>query len=190
MRCLLASACGAVASTLQQLLPPCSCPAGACDASPHTSPPRLSQTPTPKHRSDGCHHCGTRRGPVIGDHMPPNKHVKEYVKTARRSLLSLPGARQMAEALNIPTGPPRQRYYPQCGSCSQKQSTAIRNNKVRGGWGWWVGGWTGVVGRWGRGGGWGKGWWQGCSSHSYSQQQGGLGEVGEGWLGRDCEGWC
>jgi hypothetical protein len=24
-------------------------------------------------RRDGCHHCGSRGGPVIGDHMPPNK---------------------------------------------------------------------------------------------------------------------
>ena len=33
--------------------------------------------PTPHARTppcrDGCHHCGTRRGKVIGDHMPPNK---------------------------------------------------------------------------------------------------------------------
>jgi hypothetical protein len=26
-------------------------------------------------RRDGCHHCGTRKGPVIGDHMPPNVYV-------------------------------------------------------------------------------------------------------------------
>jgi hypothetical protein len=24
-------------------------------------------------KKDGCHHCGTKVGPVIGDHMPPNK---------------------------------------------------------------------------------------------------------------------
>lgn len=36
----------------------------------------------------------------------------------------------MAGALNIQTGPPRQRYYPQCTSCMQKQSAAIRNDKV------------------------------------------------------------
>lgn len=125
--------------------------------------------------------------------MPPNKHVKEYVRTARRSLLGVPGMkkvraasqpagvpsaasqpgrgarvrmagscllpgaqcpgaavtpagpnpsylqppsllpplRQVAEALNIPTGPPRQRYFPQCEACSQKQSAAIRNSKAR-----------------------------------------------------------
>lgn len=117
---------------------------------------------------DGCHHCGTRRGAVIGDHMPPNKQVQQYVHTARRSLLNLPFVKQvrgawqavlhiltymipvacfppaiaclrlaclpptlqLASAMNIPTAPPRQRFYPQCTSCSQKQSAAIRNNKV------------------------------------------------------------
>ncbi len=43
---------------------------------------------------------------------------------------------QMASALNIQTGTPRQRYYPQCTSCMQKQSSAIRNDKVgSGSWG-------------------------------------------------------
>ncbi|EFN50931.1 hypothetical protein CHLNCDRAFT_141732 [Chlorella variabilis] len=79
---------------------------------------------------DGCHHCGTRRGAVIGDHMPPNKQVQQYVHTARRSLLNLPFVKQLASAMNIPTAPPRQRFYPQCTSCSQKQSAAIRNNKL------------------------------------------------------------
>lgn len=39
----------------------------------------------------------------------------------------------MAGALNIQTGPPRQRYYPQCTGCMQKQATAIRNDKACGG---------------------------------------------------------
>jgi len=26
-------------------------------------------------RRDGCHHCGSRRGRVVGDHIPPNKDV-------------------------------------------------------------------------------------------------------------------
>ncbi|PRW59668.1 pfkB family carbohydrate kinase [Chlorella sorokiniana] len=81
-------------------------------------------------RRDGCHHCGTRRGKVIGDHMPPNKYVKQYIASAKRTLLSNPYLRQMAGALNIQTGPPRQRYYPQCTSCMQKQASAIRNDKT------------------------------------------------------------
>lgn len=81
-------------------------------------------------RRDGCHHCGTRRGyDVIGDHMPPNKHVKELQATARRLPLRLPGARPLARAVGLPTGPPRQRYYPQCRACSQRQAGAIRNDK-------------------------------------------------------------
>lgn len=84
-------------------------------------------------RRDGCHHCGKRRGSLIGDHMPPNKHVKEGIGAMQRSLYKaykVPYVRQAAEALNIPTGPPRQRYYPQCVSCSQKQSSAIRNGRT------------------------------------------------------------
>lgn len=44
----------------------------------------------------------------------------------------------MAAALNIQTGPPRQRYYPQCTSCMQKQASAIRNDKVGAGGRWVV----------------------------------------------------
>ena len=37
----------------------------------------LGTTTTATHQNvpsrDGCHHCGTRRGRVVGDHMPPNK---------------------------------------------------------------------------------------------------------------------
>ena len=51
--------------------------------------------------------------------------------TSPRPLMPRPAA-QLADALNIPTGPPRQRYYPQCTSCMQKQSAAIRNDKVGG----------------------------------------------------------
>ena len=157
---------------------------------PHT-PPSLLRGPAPAPACrDGCHHCGTRRGAVIGDHMPPNKYVKEYVKTAERAFFKLPFVKQVraggctggwvggasytcvtalpplpacahlpdlycpcshpttvcivvslqsgpavqaAEALAIPTGPPKQRYYPQCTSCCEKQSAAVRNDKA--GWG-------------------------------------------------------
>ncbi|GAB4821650.1 hypothetical protein N2152v2_008696 [Parachlorella kessleri] len=53
-----------------------------------------------------------------------------YVAAGRTSLVRLPVVKQAAEALGIPTGPPRQRYFPQCISCSQKQSAAIRNDRV------------------------------------------------------------
>ena len=33
--------------------------------------------------SDGCHHCGTRHGRVIGDHIPPNKFVHGSAATVR-----------------------------------------------------------------------------------------------------------
>lgn len=42
-----------------------------------------------------------------------------------------PPARQVAQAMNLPTGPPRQRFYPQCDKCMVKQSAAVRNDKAR-----------------------------------------------------------
>eukprot|EP00887_Chlorella_sp_A99_P006755 scaffold3.g6755.t1 len=82
-------------------------------------------------RRDGCHHCGTRRGfDVVGDHMPPNKLVRDYQAAARRSWLRVPGARRAAEALGLPSGLPRQRYFPQCRSCCQRQADAIRNGRT------------------------------------------------------------
>ena len=42
---------------------------------------------------DGCHHCGTRRGEVIGDHMPPNRMVYgsgyKLMETASKQLSAL-----------------------------------------------------------------------------------------------------
>jgi hypothetical protein len=90
-------------------------------------------------RRDGCHHCGTRHGPVVGDHMPPNKHVAEAADAARRrtrwgwlgvtALQRSKAARRVAGAMGVPLGPPLQRYYPQCRPCSQKQAAAVRNNR-------------------------------------------------------------
>lgn len=82
-------------------------------------------------RRDGCHHCGTRKGPSIGDHMPPNKMVAETIKAMKKTLglhklFNMPYVRKAAASMNIPVGPPRQRYYPQCQSCSQKQASAVR----------------------------------------------------------------
>ena len=51
-----------------------------------------------------------------GDHMPPNKVAKVYVQAARRGIFRLPYVRQAAAAMGIPTGIPRQRYYPQVRS--------------------------------------------------------------------------
>lgn len=84
-------------------------------------------------RRDGCHHCGTRKGGVIGDHMPPNKHVQEQINAARKRLLGralrIPYVQRAAAALGLHTSPPHQRYYPQCTGCSQKQAAAVRNNR-------------------------------------------------------------
>lgn len=81
-------------------------------------------------RKDGCHHCGTRNGRVIGDHMPPNYHVK--LQQAKSGWwVRQPLVKWTANALGIPIGPPRQRYFPQCEACSQLQSAAIRHNKRR-----------------------------------------------------------
>ena len=114
-------------------------------------------------RRDGCHHCGRTRGAVVGDHMPPNKHVVQKagafatqlmervtrVGAVRRAMLAA-GVRP--DAL-VGTA---QRYYPQCVSCSQKQAVAVRNDRSvrvfhtvlhKGGGGatgwWWVGVWVG-----------------------------------------------
>ena len=35
--------------------------------------PKLTTNTNKKKNSDGCHHCGRKRGRVIGDHIPPNK---------------------------------------------------------------------------------------------------------------------
>lgn len=84
-------------------------------------------------RRDGCHHCGTKRGPVIGDHMPPNKHVGDILKSESRRLIGraskVPVVAEFLEALGISTRQPLQRYYPQCRACSQKQAAAVRNDR-------------------------------------------------------------
>ena len=43
----------------------------------------LAHTHNPHTHSDGCHHCGTRHGRVIGDHIPPNKFVHGSAATVR-----------------------------------------------------------------------------------------------------------
>lgn len=85
-------------------------------------------------RRDGCHHCGTTKGAVIGDHMPPNKHVVQktealavrvvdrmYRNTSFRNAMQSLGIRPLSDI--------KQRYYPQCLRCSQKQAAAVRNDR-------------------------------------------------------------
>jgi len=87
-------------------------------------------------RRDGCHHCGTRSGRVIGDHMPPNKHVQEQLNASWRKVfgsrvLKLPYVQRVVAGMGLPTSPPHQRYYPQCGSCSQKQSVKLLVTRLK-----------------------------------------------------------
>ena len=118
-------------------------------------------------RRDGCHHCGKTRGPVVGDHMPPNKHVVQKAEAFATQVLErvtrVGAVRRAMVAAGIRPDAvvtPRQRYYPQCVSCSQKQAVAVRNDrgarvfhtvlhkggaKHGGKTGWWyVGVWVGL----------------------------------------------
>ena len=92
-------------------------------------------------RRHGCHHCGTRFGPVIADHQPPNKTV--YGSTA--AAVAAAAAQKVADDNPVVTfgirmmypkifarlfAPPKikQRFFPQCESCSQLQSDAMRRS--------------------------------------------------------------
>lgn len=68
-------------------------------------------------RRYGCHHCGRRHGSAIADHMPANMIAKEAM--AGNFFTRLLGIRPVLS----------QRLYPQCLSCSQLQSTALRHGK-------------------------------------------------------------
>lgn len=73
-------------------------------------------------KKDGCHHCGSRLGKVVGDHMPPNK-------MAFGSGAAAQAAREgtwKTRVWNLIRMVPKQRFYPQCRPCSDKQSTAVR----------------------------------------------------------------
>lgn len=92
-------------------------------------------------RRDGCHHCGRRKGKVIGDHMPPNKSAhggttgafgptnwgnpEEVRAQALRTLKQLP----LVGRVVLEYQPPPQRYYPQCEPCSLVQSNVMRTGK-------------------------------------------------------------
>lgn len=73
-------------------------------------------------RRDGCHHCGSRVGKVVGDHMPPNK-------MAFGSAAAAQAAREgswKTKLWNFLRMVPKQRFYPQCRPCSDVQSAAVR----------------------------------------------------------------
>eukprot|EP00878_Enallax_costatus_P006778 GHUV01007105.1.p1 GENE.GHUV01007105.1~~GHUV01007105.1.p1 ORF type:complete len:356 (+),score=121.12 GHUV01007105.1:733-1800(+) len=82
-------------------------------------------------KRDGCHHCGSTRGPVIGDHMPPNKIVLGEKANINKILQEIPGIQKVRDMLGLAgrDGRPLQRFYPQCQKCSIKQATAMRNGK-------------------------------------------------------------
>ena len=80
-------------------------------------------------RRFGCHHCGSRRGAVIGDHMPMNKLASAKRGGALRALDRVPGVKRMLRFLNL--GPVKQRFYPQCHACFRKQGAAARLNRKR-----------------------------------------------------------
>lgn len=60
----------------------------------------------------GCHTCGTRVPPFIGDHMPPLSIAEKWNTSWYRKLGIWPKIRY--------------RFYPHCAKCSQNQSTVLR----------------------------------------------------------------
>ncbi|MEW5311094.1 MAG: hypothetical protein WDW38_002837 [Sanguina aurantia] len=84
-------------------------------------------------RRDGCHHCGSRRGEVIGDHIPPNKVVKDAVAAAASNDFFQALVTKAASALRLVDDPAVvQRYYAQCRSCSDQQGSLLRHPSWRG----------------------------------------------------------
>ena len=92
-------------------------------------------------RRYGCHHCGTRFGSVIADHQPPNKTVYGSTVNAVAAAVAQRAAAEqplVAGALNLAYpqvfsrlfGPTKvkQRFFPQCGNCSQSQADAMRRS--------------------------------------------------------------
>lgn len=63
----------------------------------------------------GCHHCGNKKGPTIADHMPANMIAKQAM------------TRNFFSKFFRRPKPIAQRLYPQCLSCSQIQSSALRH---------------------------------------------------------------
>lgn len=78
-------------------------------------------------KRDGCHHCGTKRGPVIGDHIPPTKLVQDTKKSNEASLQDLPFLMRQIKLLFIKNDSLKQAYYAQCQRCSQSQAALMRH---------------------------------------------------------------
>ncbi|GAX72874.1 hypothetical protein CEUSTIGMA_g329.t1 [Chlamydomonas eustigma] len=83
------------------------------------------------YQRDGCHHCGSKRGIVIGDHIPPTKlvnEVKAQHKAVEASLKHIPDLLRQVfvskESQCI-----KQDYYAQCQSCSQAQASLMRHGR-------------------------------------------------------------
>ena len=72
----------------------------------------------------GCHHCGKKTFPVVGDHMPPNK--KAFGSASAAAASRGPNVSHARKFYNFVRMVPSQRFYPQCESCSGLQSVAIR----------------------------------------------------------------
>ena len=71
----------------------------------------------------GCHTCGTRRRNVgvVADHQPPTK--LNYGTGGANASAELTRRRGWLAPLLPP--PPKQRYFPQCATCSNRQSSAV-----------------------------------------------------------------
>eukprot|EP01025_Chloroclados_australasicus_P046835 TRINITY_DN5178_c0_g3_i3.p1 TRINITY_DN5178_c0_g3~~TRINITY_DN5178_c0_g3_i3.p1 ORF type:complete len:312 (-),score=15.08 TRINITY_DN5178_c0_g3_i3:632-1567(-) len=78
----------------------------------------------------GCHHCGSKAGAPIGDHMPCNKHVWGGAnEPPKYKTITNPVHKWVRQSLGMPVAPPEQRYFPQCRTCSNIQSAVVRANK-------------------------------------------------------------
>ncbi|KAG1664411.1 hypothetical protein FOA52_009733 [Chlamydomonas sp. UWO 241] len=80
-------------------------------------------------KRDGCHHCGSKRGPVIGDHIPPTKLVKVDAAAAVSSSALLRYVRAMLPSALLGTAGGRQAYYAQCTPCCRAQSNLMRHGR-------------------------------------------------------------
>eukprot|EP00195_Chlamydomonas_chlamydogama_P007862 CAMPEP_0202892446 /NCGR_PEP_ID=MMETSP1392-20130828/2172_1 /ASSEMBLY_ACC=CAM_ASM_000868 /TAXON_ID=225041 /ORGANISM="Chlamydomonas chlamydogama, Strain SAG 11-48b" /LENGTH=412 /DNA_ID=CAMNT_0049576399 /DNA_START=232 /DNA_END=1470 /DNA_ORIENTATION=- len=83
-------------------------------------------------KRDGCHHCGNKRGAVIGDHIPPTKMVLE-ARAAAASPKSEAEVQQLISKvkglLQIKEPSLKQRYYAQCTECSSMQAEVMRHGR-------------------------------------------------------------
>ncbi|GAX84202.1 hypothetical protein CEUSTIGMA_g11625.t1 [Chlamydomonas eustigma] len=80
---------------------------------------------------DGCHHCGSRKGNVIGDHIPPTKLIKD-AKSQQKAVEA--NMKHIPEIIRKVLAPKplhhfKQDYYPQCQGCSQAQAVLMRHGK-------------------------------------------------------------